>query len=310
MKVLGLKFATPSSRPRRKSSGMLRNPEAKKSGNPKQMERLKTPRSIVIKLFTVALVLLTAQLIHASTDTQSRTAKSELRQSVFPLVDSQLGDPTENRPEISIILDGTDEGIRSLLDQECEVAMASRRIRKEEEREAEARGLDIREMEIGGIGIAVAVHPTNPVDELTVDQVREIFDGTLTAWKQVGGEHQPISIVTLRAPGSRISGYLTQATRGAPMRQIASQEKDSLGGPNEVALVHVGNMELQPNVKLLAIKRSEKTPGFLPSQGNVNNGLYPFVQPLYLYIDWKHSTDQAKAFFRFCAAERGNTRNK
>jgi phosphate transport system substrate-binding protein len=310
MKVLGLKFGTPSSRPRRKSSSMLRNPEAKKSGIPKQGEKLKTPGSIVIKLFSVVLVLLAAQLIHASTGTQSRTARSELRQSVFPLEGSQFSDPTENGPEISIILDGTDEGIRSLLDQECEVAMASRRMRMEEEREAVARGLDIREMEIGGIGIAVAVHPANPVDELTVGQVREIFDGTLTTWKQVGGENQPISIVTLHAPGSRISGYLTQATRGAPMRQIASQEKDSLGGANEVALVHVGHIGLQPNMKLLAIKRSEKTPGFLPSQGNVNSGSYPFVQPLYLYIDWKHAADQAKAFFSFCAAERGNTRNK
>jgi phosphate transport system substrate-binding protein len=263
-------------------------------------------RRVLIGLFALAMALHVTQLIHASNGAQSQTARSVQHQSIFPLVDSKFSDPAEDSPGISIILDGADEGIRSLLDKECEVAMASRKMRAEEIREAEARGMDIRETAIGGVGIGVAAHPANPVDELTVDQVRKIFDGTIANWKQVGGAQQSISIVTIGAAGSKISGYLTQPFPGEPMRQIASQEKQSLEESNEVALVLVGKTELQPKMKLLAIKKSEQTQGFLPSPKNLNSGLYPFGQPLYLYIDWKHAPDHAKAFFTFCAA--GNSR--
>ncbi len=259
----------------------------------------------------MVMVMLHASLtIYASNGTQSYPGANQRRQCVIPIMDSHFADLTASKPGISIVHDGTDEGIRSLLNRECELAMASRKMAIDELREAENRGMDIREASIGGVGIAVAVHPANPVDELTVDQVRQIFDGTITTWRQIGGESRSIHIVTVDVQGTGITGYLAQAQPGAPVQQIASQAKHSLEESNEVALVQVGNEGLQPKVKFLAIKKSEQSPGVLPSSENVERRMYPFIQPLYLCIDWKHATDHAKAFFTLCAGQNGHTPDK
>ncbi len=271
---------------------------------------METRRAIIIKLVTVLLLFPAAQLTDASNSTQSQPVGKQVRQCLVPLMASHPDNAAESRLGISIIDDGTDEGILALLDRECELAMASRKMGSEEMREAESRGMDIRETRVGGIGMAIAVHPTNPVDELTVDQVRKIFDGTFTAWNQVGGASQAISVVTVCTNDSRITGYFTQARPGAPVQRIASQAKRSLEELNEVALVHVGETELQPKVKFLAIKRSKESAGVLPSPQNVKCGMYPFIQPLYLYIDWKNAADQAKAFFAFCGSQNGHVSEK
>ncbi len=170
--------------------------------------------------------------------------------------------------------------------------------------------MDIRETSIGNIGIAVAVHPTNCVDELTIDQVYKIFDGTFTTWKPTRrGKSINLHTNPWHAE-SKITGYLSQARPGAPVRQIASYEKQSLEKSNEVALVQVRDTESQPTMKFLAIKKEQQSAGVLPSMREVSSGNYPFIQPLYLYIDWHRATDQAKAFFTFCATQKSKAAGK
>jgi hypothetical protein len=94
------------------------------------------------------------------------------------------------------------------------------------------------------------------------------------------------------------------------MTLVAARPQRSLENSSEVALTPIRDNRLQSELKRLAIKMGQETPAVMPSATNVNNLTYAFTLPLYLYIDWKNSGDQAKAFFNFCSSRSGNKSGK
>lgn len=83
---------------------------------------------------------------------------------------------------------GTGVGISALLDQTTDIAMASRAIKFSEKMKAKAAGEDLAEVPIAYDALAVVVHPSNPVKQLTRQQLEDIFRGKVTNWQQVGGD--------------------------------------------------------------------------------------------------------------------------
>ena len=81
---------------------------------------------------------------------------------------------------------GTGVGISALLDQTTDIAMASRAIKFSEKMKAKAAGEDLAEVPIAYDALAVVVHPSNPVKQLTRQQLEDIFRGKVTNWQQVG----------------------------------------------------------------------------------------------------------------------------
>lgn len=93
---------------------------------------------------------------------------------------------------ISVTGGGSGTGIAALVNGTVDIANASRRIKEEEIAEAKAKGIEPVEHVIARDAIAVIVHPDNPVSELTLQQISDIYSGQVTNWKQVGGEDRPI----------------------------------------------------------------------------------------------------------------------
>jgi phosphate transport system substrate-binding protein len=269
-------------------------------------EKLKTRRAIIS-------VVIAVLLFHGTHVTQAASQRlgvpAEVRgqQGTVFALEAPLSDPSNSDSRIAIICDGTDEGIRSLLDKDCELAVASRKMRPEEFKEAQDKGLVIREAVVGFVGIAVVVHTTNPVQELTVDEMYKIISGTITMWNQVGGPSEPISVITIGKRGSGIRAYNTQANPGGAVRLIPAKSRRSLERRNELALIRFGETNLEEGVKLLAISETEQSLAILPSQEAIDTGAYPIVSALRLYIDWKHAPQGAKAFFNYCASQRRRT---
>lgn len=123
-------------------------------------------------------------------------------------------------------------------------------------------------------GIAIIVNPQNPVNNLTLNQVRDIFSGSISNWNQVGGPNQKINIVNREAgsgtrdgmqkivlKGSRFSsGGITQSATGAVRSYIA-------GDPNAIGYISFAEVD-----------NSVKTPGIngvIPSYNAIANGTYP-----------------------------------
>lgn len=89
---------------------------------------------------------------------------------------------------------GTGVGISALLDQTTDIAMASRAIKFSEKMKAKAAGEDLAEVPIAYDALAVVVHPSNPVTQLTRQQLEDIFRGKVTNWQQVGGDDRKIVV--------------------------------------------------------------------------------------------------------------------
>lgn len=152
-------------------------------------------------------------------------------------------------------------------------------------------------------GIAVIVNPQNPVNNLTLNQVRDIFSGSISNWNQVGGPNQKINIVNREAgsgtrdgmqkivlKGSRFSsGGITQSATGAVRSYIA-------GDPNAIGYISFAEVD-----------NSVKTPGIngaIPSYNAIANGTYPIQRDLLLVTNGDPSGN-AKAFIDFTLSPAG-----
>jgi phosphate transport system substrate-binding protein len=97
-------------------------------------------------------------------------------------------------PEISISVTGggTGTGIAALINKTVDIANASRKIKPEEIQAAKDNGVDPVEFVISRDAIAIVVYPGNPIDQLTMQQISDIYSGKINNWSEIGGEDRPI----------------------------------------------------------------------------------------------------------------------
>lgn len=102
----------------------------------------------------------------------------------------------KDHPQVTFELEskGSGSGFEALLAGACDIAASSRSATEDEKRLAKSRGVKINDYLIGFYGVAVIVNAQNPVKTLTDAQVRDVFTGTVTNWKNVGGEDAPIQL--------------------------------------------------------------------------------------------------------------------
>ena len=97
--------------------------------------------------------------------------------------------------KISVSGGGSGNGIKALLDGTAQIANSSRQMKKEEVEQAKPKGITPVEHTVAVDCIVPIVHPSNPVTDLTVDQLKGIYTGKITNWKEVGGPDKPIAVV-------------------------------------------------------------------------------------------------------------------
>jgi phosphate transport system substrate-binding protein len=237
-------------------------------------------------------------------------------ESMAQMVDFRSAEFMAMRPLANVVVSGGSEiGLRALLNRECEIAMSSRKMRQEELLEAERKGISVHEQIVGWGGIVILLHPSNPINELTVDQVRKIFSGQAKNWREVGGPDDAISVLTVDENRPGTIEYFTTEFLKAPIAPEAAAKKHfrsliaaAAEQPNAAGYARIRNLVqlkekgLEAKVKIVAIKKDDQAPAILPSRESVDNGTYPIVRPYYLYMDAK-TGQSAKAFFDFCVSK-------
>ncbi|MGZ9223297.1 MAG: PstS family phosphate ABC transporter substrate-binding protein, partial [Anaerolineales bacterium] len=93
---------------------------------------------------------------------------------------------------ISVTGGGSGTGIAAIINGTVDIANASRRIKEEEIAEANTNGVEPVEHIIARDAIAVIVNPQNPVSQLTLEQISDIYSGKFSNWSEIGGEDRPI----------------------------------------------------------------------------------------------------------------------
>jgi phosphate transport system substrate-binding protein len=191
---------------------------------------------------------------------------------------------------------GSGTGFASVVAGTCDIAMSSRNIKEKEIALAKKCGKDPFEIQVALDGLAVVVHPSNPVDSLTMDRLAAIFSGAIANWKDLGGADEEIVVLSREVNSGthvyfkehvlRRKGRVSTAefTPGALMLSSSQAIADEIAA-NPGAIGYYGMGYISPKQKPVAVAKDAESPYVMPTIENVMSGDYPISRPLLLYTN-------------------------
>ena len=204
---------------------------------------------------------------------------------------------------------GSGTGIAALLNGTCNIAMCSRKMKGREIELAREKGIEPKERTVALDGLAVVVHPSNIVEELTIGQLCDIFTGKVTNWKDVGGKEGEIVILS-REVNSGTYVYFKEHVlakkeySGAALLMPSSQAVADEVAQNPNAIGYYGMGYISPEQKALKVAKDENSPFAAPTPDNVTNGHYHISRPLLMYTNGEPA-GQIKKFLDFALSKEG-----
>ena len=220
-----------------------------------------------------------------------------------------------NDVNVGVTGGGTGTGFAALLNNTCDIAMASRQVEKNEEDLAKKNNIVYKEFIVGLDGLAVLINKNNPVNNITMEQLRDIFMYKISNWKEVGGENRPIVLLSRESNSGTHMFFKEQVIRMAdinnkdefstrallmPSSQAIVDEIDQ--NPNAIGYVGIGFMNNQ--TKVVAISEKNSNEFVYPTIENVMEGKYPISRPLYLYTNGEPK-GLVKDFIDYALSEEG-----
>lgn len=200
-------------------------------------------------------------------------------------------------PDTGFVIEalGSSTGFAGLFDGSADLAASSRPINEKELETAHNLGMSLREVVIAYDGVAVIVHPDNPVRELSVAQLSALFTGRVRNWKEVGGHDRPVRLISRPSYSGTHVFFKEKAVRRGnakgPEEMAASTEwveengaivRAVSGDPRAISYVGLG--WVQPGVRVVPVQARPGEPGVLPSADTVRTGRYPLYRPLLVYV--------------------------
>ncbi len=197
---------------------------------------------------------------------------------------------------ISVTGGGSGTGIAALLNKTVDIANASRKIKQEEINQAKSNGVDPVEHIIARDAIAVIVNPENPVKQLTLKQISDIYSGKISNWSQVGGEDRPIVRLSRETNSGTHVYFLETVLRLGKSDDKTLFSMDTLLLPSSEGIV--AEVRQNPNaigydglgyvpkdLKMIAIAKEDGGAFVLPSISTVNDKSYAIARDLYMYTN-------------------------
>ncbi len=197
---------------------------------------------------------------------------------------------------ISVTGGGSGTGIAALINGTVDIANASRKIKDEEIAEAQSKGVEPLEHIIARDAIAVIVNQENPVSELTLQQISDIYSGKITNWMDVGGEDRPIVKLSRETNSGTHVYFLETVLRLGNKEDKTLFSTDTLLLPssegiisevrsNPNAIGYDGLGYVPEDLKMIAIAEEAGGAYVLPAITTVNDKTYPIARDLYMYTD-------------------------
>ena len=190
---------------------------------------------------------------------------------------------------------GSGAGITAVQEGTCDIGLSSRALKDEEK----AAGL--KETVLAYDGIAIIVHPDNPVSDLTIEQIAQLYTGEITNWKDVGGNDAEVVLIGREAASGTRDGF--ESITGTKEKCQYRQELTSTGdvittvSQNPDAIGYASLASIKDSVKALNVD------GVTPSEGTVKDGSYKVQRPFVLVtVEGKALTPVAQAFFDYATS--------
>lgn len=217
--------------------------------------------------------------------------------SVMPFTEKLAEYFMVGHPEyiVNVQSGGSTAGIQATINRTVDIGMSSRELKEDEK--------ILNEILICYDGIAIVVNPVNPINELTLQQVRDIFSGKIKSWKELGWIDRRIDAVT-REEGSGTRGAFEELVMGKIHIDDGIMVQDSNGSVKEVvatdpyAIGYVSLGMVDNKVKALKID------GVEPSVENIKQKKYKIVRP-FLYLTNGEPSKDAKVFIDYVLSKEG-----
>jgi phosphate transport system substrate-binding protein len=205
--------------------------------------------------------------------------------------------------DISVQGGGSGVGVASIIDGTCDIADSSREVKENEIKEAQSRGIDLKANIVAMDGIAVIVHPSNTIGEITKQQIKDIYTGKVSNWSAIGGADKKIVVVSRDIASGTFEAFNKLALSKEKVRPDALMQASNQGVATTVAntplaIGYVGLGYLSSKVKAL------KVDGVIPSEETVLSKEYALARPLYMYTNGE-PTGVVKEFIDFILGEEG-----
>ena len=194
---------------------------------------------------------------------------------------------------------GSGTGIAALINGTTDVCMASRPMKEEEKRKLRERFQSMgTETAIAKDGLSVYVNDTNPVKSITLDQLRRLYLGEITSWKELGGPDVPITLYGRENSSGTYVFFKDNVLKGKDFAPRCQTLPGTAAVANAVARdkngVGYGGAAYAKGVRDLGLIPAAGKPAVLPTAATVKDGSYPLARYLYLYTRMKPAGDVKK----------------
>lgn len=190
---------------------------------------------------------------------------------------------------------GSGAGITAVQEGTCDIGLSSRALKDEEK----AAGL--KETVLAYDGIAIIVHPDNPVSDLSIEQIAKLYTGEITNWKDVGGSDAEVVLIGREAASGTRDGFesITDTKDKCQYRQELTSTGDVITAvsQNPNAIGYASLSAVKDSVKALTVG------GVAPTEATVKDGSYVVQRPFVLVTkDGTKLSDTAQKFFDFATS--------
>jgi phosphate transport system substrate-binding protein len=257
-----------------------------------------------------------ASPVHPSAYIQNKGSDTMVNLALAWAERYQAGHPDVS---LSVTGGGSGTGIAALVNGTVDIANASRAMTADEIKQAKANGITPVEFVVSRDAIAVVVNSRNPVRQLTLRQISDIYSGKINNWSEVGGDNRPIVRLSRETNSGTHVYFLQTVIRLGDTKNPTLFSTDTLLLPssegiiNEVrqnpnAIGYDGLGYIPPDLmnSVIAVARDDKGPFVIPSIATVKDNTYPVARDLYMYtagqpsgaikdyLDWILSSEAQK----------------
>ena len=248
------------------------------------------------KVLTTVLVIALAALTLAGCARKDTSPVTTDGSTSMEKVIGTLGEAFTEKEGINVTYNptGSGSGIQAVSEGRCDIGLSSRALKDDEK-------ATLTETVVALDGIAMIVNPENPVSDLTVEQIADIYTGKITNWKDVGGNDAEIVLIGREAGSGTRDGFesVTDTKDACQYRQELTSTGDVITtvSQNPNAIGYASLAAIKDSVKALTVN------GVAPTEANVKDGTYLVQRPFVLVTkEGVALSETAQKFFDFATS--------
>jgi phosphate transport system substrate-binding protein len=218
----------------------------------------------------------------------------------------------QKNPDVKVQVTGggSGTGFAALQNQQTDLANASRKVKaKEVEACIRAFGKRPAEYKVALDGLSVYVHESNPIKQLSLDQLRNIYTGKIKNWKEVGGADGPIALYSRENSSGTYEFFKENVLQGADFAASAQNMPGTAALLQAVGrdpkAIGYGGAAYGQGAKHIMVSKETGGQGVEPTEENILNQSYPIWRYLYIYVNPALDKGDVKKYLTWIRSDEG-----